>query len=170
MINEETMAYLEKEHIPYILGARLRRVKEIREEVLSRAGRYREVYPEGVSSKDPSSLKVQGVLVDNRRYIVCLNDRQARKDSADRQAITDALKEKIKSDPKSLVGNKGYRQYLKIDRDSVSIRGAIRREVGSQDQYHAYGGTSSPQVQRTLECGACFLQFPGAGFAQGSGP
>lgn len=121
MISEETMTYLEKEHIPYILGARLRRVKEIKEEVLSRAGRYREVYPEGVLSKDPSPLKVKEVLVDNRRYIVCLNDRQARKDAADRHAITDALKEKIKSDPKSLVGNKGYRKYLKIDRDTVSI-------------------------------------------------
>ena len=110
-----------KEHIPYILGARLRRVKEIRDEVLSRAGRYREVYPEGVSSKDPSPLKVKEVLVDDRRYIVCSNDRQARKDATDRQAITDALKEKIKNDPKSLVGNKGYRKYLKIDRGSVFI-------------------------------------------------
>lgn len=121
MISEETMTYLEKEHIHYILGARLRSVKEIKQEVLSRAGRYREVYPEGALSKDPSPLKVKEVLVENRRYIVCLNDRQARKDVADRQAITDALKEKIKSDPKSLVGNKGYRKYLKMDRDTVSI-------------------------------------------------
>ena len=63
MISDETMAYLEKEKIPYILGARMRRVKEIKEEVLSRAGRYREVHPEGVSSKDPSPLKVKEVMV-----------------------------------------------------------------------------------------------------------
>lgn len=121
MISEDTMAYLEKEAISYILGARMRRVTEIKEAVLSRAGRYHEVYPEGVTSKDPSPLKVKEVVVDDRRYIVCLNDRQARKDVVDRQAITDALQEKIKSDPKSLVGNKGYRKYLKIDRDTVSI-------------------------------------------------
>ena len=121
MISEETMAYLEKEKIHYILGARMRRVKEIKEEVLSRAGRYREVYPEGVSSKDPSPLKVTEVNIGGRRYIVCLNEREARKDAADRQAIVDALQEKLKSNPKSLVGNKGYRKYLSMDRDSVSI-------------------------------------------------
>ena len=121
MISGDTVAWLENEHIPYILGARMRKVKEIRQDVLSRAGRYREVYPEGLTSKDPSPLKVKEVLVDGRRYIICLNERQARKDAADRQAIIDALSEKIKENPKSLVGNKGYRKYLSIDRDTVSL-------------------------------------------------
>ena len=121
MISGDTLAYLEKEEVPYILGARMRKVREIKDDVLSRAGRYREVHPEGLSSKDPSPLKVKEVLVDDRRYIVCLNERQARKDAADRQSIMDALSEKIRSNPKSLVGNKGYRKYLKIDRDTVSL-------------------------------------------------
>jgi len=121
MISGDTAAYLEKEKISYILGARMRKVKEVRQDVLSRAGRYREVYPEGRSSKDPSPLKVKEVLVDDRRYILCLNERQARKDAADRQSIIDALSEKIKSNPKSLVGNKGYRKYLSLDRDTVSL-------------------------------------------------
>ncbi len=121
IISGDTVAYLEKEKIPYILGARMRKVKEVRQDVLSRAGRYREVYPEGRSSKDPSPLKVKEVLVDDRRYILCLNERQARRDAADRQSIIDALSEKIKSNPKSLVGNKGYRKYLSLDRDTVSL-------------------------------------------------
>ena len=121
MISQETMAYLEKEHIPYILGARMRQIKEVKEGVLSRAGRYQEVYPEGVSSKDPSPLKVKEVIVDDRRYIVCLNERQARRDAADRKAIIDSLREKLKNTPKSLVGNKGYRKYLAMDKDCVAI-------------------------------------------------
>jgi hypothetical protein len=112
MISKETVTYLEKKKIPYILGARMRNVKEIKEEVLSRAGRYREVHPEGVSSKDPSPLKVKEVMVDDRRYLVCLNERQA---------IIEALQEKLKSNPKSLVGNKGYRKYLSMDRHTVSL-------------------------------------------------
>jgi transposase len=121
MISKETLVYLEKEHIPYILGARMRRVKEIKEEVLSRAGRYHEVYLEGVSSKDPSPLKVKEVIVNDHRYIVCLNTRQARKDAADRKAIVDSLSEKLKANPKSLVGNKGYRKYLTMHRDTVTL-------------------------------------------------
>jgi len=121
MISEKTMAHLEKEKIPYILGARMRKVNEIKEDVLSRAGRYREVYPEGISSKDPSPLKVKEVIVDNRRYIVCLNERQARKDAADRLAIIDSLVDKLKSSPKELIGNKGYRKYLCMDRENISI-------------------------------------------------
>jgi len=121
MITTETMDYLEEEHIPYILGARMRRMKEVKEEVLSRAGRYREVHPEGISSKDPSPLKVKEVNVEQKRYIVCLNEKQARKDAADRQAMIDSLQEKLKTSPKSLVGNKGYRKYLKMNKDTVSV-------------------------------------------------
>jgi transposase len=121
MISKGTVKELEKEGVAYILGARMRRVKEIKTEVLSRGGRYTEVYPEGVTSKDPSPLKVKQVVVNDRRYIVCLNTRQARKEAADRQAIIDALKVQLKKGAKSLVGNKGYRRYLKMTKDSARI-------------------------------------------------
>jgi len=121
MISDKTMAELDGNNTPYILGARMRRVNEIKREILSRAGRYREVYPEGKLSKDPSPLKVKEVIVNGNRYIVCLNTRQARKDAADRQAITDSLQEKIKKNPKALIGNKGYRKYLRIDRDHIAV-------------------------------------------------
>jgi transposase len=121
MISAGTMAYLEEENISYILGARMRKSKEVNEDVLTRAGRYREVHPEGVSAKDPSPLKVKEVIVGGNRYIVCLNEKQARKEAADRQAIIDSLEEKLRTNPKSLVGNKGYRKYLKLDRDTVAV-------------------------------------------------
>jgi transposase len=121
MISAKTLEELDRKQIPYILGARMRKVNEIKLDVLSRPGRYSEVYPEGKSSKDPSPLKVKEVLLNGNRYIVCLNPRQARKDAHDRQAIIDSLEEKIKTGPKKLIGNKGYRKYLKIDRGSVHI-------------------------------------------------
>ena len=121
MISAETIKELEKRNIAYILGTRMRLVKEIKRDVLSRGGRYSEVYPEGVTSKDPSPLKVKQVLCNEKRYIVCLNTRQARKDARDREAIIVSLKEQLKKGPKSLVGNKGYRKYLKIDKDSARI-------------------------------------------------
>jgi transposase len=121
MISVGTIEELENRNIHYILGARMRRVKQIKLDVLSRGGRYREVYPEGVTSKDPAPLKVKEVLHNEKRYIVCMNTRQARKDAADRQAIIASLKEQLKKGLKSLVGNKGYRKYLKIDKDSACV-------------------------------------------------
>ena len=121
MISADNTQELEQRQIPYILGARMRKVKEIRDHVLSHPGRYREVRPEGPLSKDPSPLKVKEVLLGGKRYIICLNPGQARKDARDRQAIIDSLQEKIRTNPKSLIGNKGYRKYVKIEKDSVSI-------------------------------------------------
>jgi len=121
MISSDTVAKLEEQDIPYILGVRMRRVRDVRKEVLSRPGRFSEVYPEGVTAKGPSPLKVKEVAHNGRRYIVCCNSRQARKDAADREAIIDALKEQLKKGATSLVGNKGYRRYLKINRGSAFI-------------------------------------------------
>lgn len=121
MISADTIKDLESRTIPYILGARMRRVKKIKSDVLSRGGRYREVYPEGLTSKDPSPLQVKEVVHNEKRYIVCMNTRQARKDAADREAIIASLKEQLKKGPKSLVGNKGYRKYLKVDKNSARI-------------------------------------------------
>jgi len=106
MISADTIEELEKREWPYILGARMRLVKEIREEVLSRAGRYQ------VVDASRSPLKVKEVIVDDRRYVVCVNEDQAKKDAFDRDAIIKALEEKLKQGDKSLVGNKGFRRYL----------------------------------------------------------
>ena len=122
MISAGTIQELEaRNNMSYILGTRMRRVKEIKFDVLSHGGGFREVYPEGVSSKDPAPLKVKEVVHNGKRYIVCMNTRQARKDAADREAIIASLKEQLKKGPKSLVGNKGYRKYLKIDKDSARV-------------------------------------------------
>ncbi len=121
MISNNTIEELENRHISYILVARMRRVNDIKFNVLSRGGRYSEVYPEGVTSKDPSPLKVKEVVHNGTRYIVCVNSQQARKDATDREAIITSLKAQLKKGPKSLVGNKGYRKYLKLDKNSARI-------------------------------------------------
>jgi transposase len=121
MISANTIKELENRQISYILGTRMRRVKEIKSEVLSRGGRYSEVYPEGLTSKDPAPLKVKEVVSNEKRYIVCMNSRQARKDAADRKAIIASLEAQLKKGAKSLVGNKGYRKYLKIEKNSARI-------------------------------------------------
>ncbi|HET8668232.1 MAG TPA: IS1634 family transposase [Terriglobales bacterium] len=116
MISASTIATLESEQMDcdYILGARMRSVKEISERVLADRSRYQEITPERETSKDPSPLKVKEVLIDGRRYIVCLNEEQRRKDAADRQAIVEHLRQQLKRGDKDLIGNKGYRKYLRV--------------------------------------------------------
>lgn len=115
MISKETIAQLQAKErdVRFILGARMRKVKEVRQTVLSRGGRYQEVHGPKEKSSDPSPLKVKEVRVDKRRYVVCLNEDEAKKDKAAREAIVEALREQLKQGDKSLVGNKGYRKYLR---------------------------------------------------------
>jgi len=121
MVAAKTLATLEEQGWPYILGARLRSLKEVRETVLGHPGRYQEVHPRRQHSKDPSPLKVKEVWVEDRRYIVCLNEEQARKDAADRQAILAALEDRLHQGSKSLVGNRGFRRYLKLQGEGFAV-------------------------------------------------
>lgn len=126
MISSETVRELESSGLEYILGVRMRRQKEVNEEVLEQISEYEDVYPKAKDSKAPSPLQVAEVWHNGRRYIVCFNEDQAKKDAQDREAIVSALQDKLKQGDKGLVGNKGYRKYLKtvgggfeIDEDKV---------------------------------------------------
>jgi transposase len=121
MISEETIQELEHLKWEYILGVRMRRCSEVREDVLLRKGEFTEVFPERVLSKDPSPLKVKQVKIGARRYIVCHNEEQARKDRYDREAIVEGLREQLKKGDKSLVGNKGYRRFIKSEGNRFQI-------------------------------------------------
>jgi len=97
----------------YVLGCRMRRQREVTEEVLARAGRYQEV---------ASNLKVKEVVVGDRRYVVCLNPEEAAKDERDRQAILTKLEETLTTKgPKAVIGNKGYARFLKVLKGGVTI-------------------------------------------------
>ena len=115
MVSEETIRALRAEgrDVRFILGMRLRKCKEVRDEVLARAGRYHEVRGPREHSKDPAPLQVKEVRVGERRYIVCRNEEEARKDARDREAIVASLRDKLARGEKSLVANRGYRRFLR---------------------------------------------------------
>ena len=117
MVSQATLEAFEQSDPPvrYILGVRMRRQKEVNTSVLSSPARWFESVPERSNAKDPAPLKVKEVWVKERRYIVCLNEEERRKDAHDREAIIAHLKEQLRHGDKSLVGNKGYRRYLKVE-------------------------------------------------------
>ena len=126
MISAETLAEVEKREWKYILGVRMRSSTEAKA-VVARAGRYAEVHPKSDDRNDPSPLKVKEVWVeDARRYVVCVNEDQATKDRHDREAVVASLRDALSHGDKSLVGNKGYRKYLRaggkqfaVDEDKI---------------------------------------------------
>jgi hypothetical protein len=116
MVSRKNLEFLTEDRespFEYIVGCRMRRQKEVSEEVLSRGGRYHEV---------SKKLQVKEVQVEGRRYVVCLNEEEARKDQVARESMVKALEEKLsKGGPKSLVGNRGYARFLKTKRGALEI-------------------------------------------------
>ena len=119
MMSQKTLEALEGSDPPvgYIIGVRMRRQKEVNLSVLRSRKQWLEIVPERNNAKDPAPLKIKEVWVENRRYVVCLNEEERRKDVHDREAIVAHLKEQLRQGDKSLVGNKGYRRYLKVQGD-----------------------------------------------------
>ena len=60
-----------------------------------------------------TQLFVKEVTADRARYIVCRNEAEAEKDRADRQAIMATLAKRLSDGDKVLIGNAGYRRYLR---------------------------------------------------------
>ena len=134
MISNKQIAAVEARGWLYILGARVRRTKEVRDVVLGDTGPFETLEVER-QRPDPMALQVKEVTVEDtprkgaakappkpRRYVVCRNPDQARKDAVTRAQILASLESKLRSDgPKSVVANKGYKRYLKAEKDAFAV-------------------------------------------------
>ena len=115
MISQETSTTWTSKVGPTSSGPACAAATEVREQVLADRGRFRVVHPKSPDPKDPAPLKVKEVQVEGRRYVVCVNEDEVKKDRADREAIVAGLREQLRHGDKSLVGNKGYRRFLKVE-------------------------------------------------------
>src|SRR3954465_7553001 len=110
MISAETIAELEARGLFYILGVRERSDKLVRDLVLDDPAPF---VPLTISKRRKSvDYEAKAVTLAGRRYIVCRNHGEAKKDAADRAAILGALERQLKKGDKALVGNTGYRRFL----------------------------------------------------------
>jgi len=119
MISADTIAVLEKQGMGYILGARERTSSVIRDIVLDDTTPMVPLVLD--RQRGETQLWVKEVKVGKDRYIVNLNEAEARKDKADRQAIIDGLQSQLKKGDKALVGNTAYRRYIKTSGKSFEI-------------------------------------------------
>jgi hypothetical protein len=110
MISAETIAELEARGLFYILGVRERSDKLVRELVLDDPAPF---IPFTIVKRDKHiDYEAKAVALAGRRYIVCRNREEMKKDAAARAAILAALERQLTKGDKSLVGNKGYRRFL----------------------------------------------------------
>lgn len=105
----------------YVLGCRLRQDKIVRDEVLEQPGAYEKV---------DENFEVKEVRAANRRYVVCRNPIEARKDAAARTAMVEKLEETLtKHGAKAVIANRGFARFIKVQRNAVTIdRDAIAKD------------------------------------------
>ena len=122
----------------YILATRMGGVKEVREDVLNRAGRYTYI---------SESLRAKEVTVGDgelrRRYIVCWNPQEEARQRRHREAILAWLEEELPRHPSQdatlkwaieLLASRRYGRYLKVGRRSrIEIDYAAAKAAGKRD-------------------------------------
>ena len=115
MISAATIAALEAEKIEYILGVRERTSRELRAEIIDDGGlAVPLVIPR---QKGETELAVKETTIAGRRYIICRNEEEARKDAEARAELVAGLERKLAQGDKALVANKGSRRFLKTPED-----------------------------------------------------
>jgi hypothetical protein len=112
MISAATLEGLEERGLEYILGARERTDRLVREVVLADGGAFTPLLIERANGAE-TQLFAKQVRHAGRRYIVCRNEAEAEKDRAERQAIIAGLEQQLRRGDKALIGNSAYRRYLR---------------------------------------------------------
>jgi hypothetical protein len=71
------------------------------------------------------NLEVQQVSIEGRRYVICHNPLEARKDAAARAAIIAKLEATLqKQGQRAVVGNKGFARFMHVTKGAMTINRA----------------------------------------------
>lgn len=106
MVSEKNLQSLESDKYEYIVGVKMRQLKKKDASEFLSKEKMRRV---------TNSLQGKEIIYKDRRYIVCFNEEQEKKDKAKRDEIINRLTDKLKTQGlKSLLVHKEYSKYLKI--------------------------------------------------------
>ncbi|HSE00584.1 MAG TPA: IS1634 family transposase [Burkholderiales bacterium] len=113
LISAETIAALEARKLLYLLGTRERTDKVVREVVLADTA---PCVPLTITKRGHEiDYEAKAVTVGGQRYILCRNHQEAERDAAARVAILASLERQLAKGDKALVGNTGFRRFLKTE-------------------------------------------------------
>lgn len=123
--SEDNRQELAKACGKYLLATRMGSVKEIKENVLSRPGRYK-VISDNLHAKEV----VVGDGERRRRYILCYNPKEAEKERKHREKVVQELEEELKRHPShnanaqwaiELLASGRYKRYVTIDMNNQIV-------------------------------------------------
>jgi hypothetical protein len=141
----------------YILGVRMRTVKAMRALLAADDGPYEEVFPRTRDTKRPAPLQVRAVTVEDRDYVLCLNEDEATKDWHDREAIASGRHGARREQGVPPVPEE-HGPSIRRRRGEGAGRRALRREVGTDDEHGARRTDHGPGVQTPAD-GREYLSF-----------
>jgi hypothetical protein len=119
MISAAAMAALDAAGMDYLLGVRERTLREAGTVIEDDGAMIPLVMPRAKGRE--TQLEAKAVEVAGRRYIVCRNEERAAEDAAARAAILDSLARQLGRGDKALVGNAGFRRYLRTTADGPAF-------------------------------------------------
>ena len=104
---------------------RLRKNKEVRKEVLRRAGRYHEV---------TDHLEFKEVRVGEHRYVVCHNPEEEIRDRLRREEIIEHTRQELQTKgPKAFVMPRGIRRYIELNGGELKLKEKVIKEDARYD-------------------------------------
>jgi transposase len=127
MVSAKTIATLEANKIEYILGVREKRNIEVAAVLADKTPFVALTIPK-TNGRGTLDLQVKEVVrkvkegqagrTRHCRYIVCYNEAEARNDAAAREAILAGLDKALRQGDKAMVGNRGFRRFIKTESES----------------------------------------------------
>jgi transposase len=162
MVSSTTLALLERLGFDFMVAVKLKGgTKEVRDQVLGRAGRYREVDP---------NLRVKEVTIEGRRYVVCHNPDEDRRDKARRESMLAKLRAELEGGVPwvsqkgaKIRANGAYRRYIARGRGAAKGQIVISKtRVERDERYDGKWVVYTSRKDLMPEDVACLYKSEGA--------
>lgn len=131
MLSQENIAELEEEGLEYIVGARLKKVKNKLKDKILDPNNYKEITP---------GYQIAHFSDGHRKIVVSYSSKRALKDASDRKKAITKLKKKLEQSrsPKQYLSNSGYRKYLKVEGRSTLL--LDEEKIASESLWDGFHG------------------------------
>jgi transposase len=156
LLSKPNIELLEKEHLEFILGARLKSLSEKWQDRILDNRDYEK------KEKDGEILRIATFpYTNNRRLIVSHSTGRAEKDRKDREKAIEKLRQKLEKSkkPESLISNYGYKKYLTMDGE-VQVR-VNEEKLEREALWDGLHGVMTNIVEKKMNADDILFQYHG---------